>query len=383
MSQSNERIQYALEKHLPRIGFDVVECVEIPQGERLDRLRAIEDILGTAGSDETHFLVRIRAQNLDENIHHEETPSPPTPEMSKSLYLTDGKINVKYLEHNAEVLMACEEYGLARNIFQTILAAGERAGPSLFGIGQTFEMEGRPDVALKKYEESITYLPSIEVFHRMVRLLIQQKKWEYAAETIERALNIKDLQPKARFDLHKAAGNCWSRIEKLKQAEHHYRKALSVEPSADEVRSNLGSVLLKSGKPDEARRAFEDAIAANSGNAKAHFGIALCFIAEGRAADAFEALSLSLEKDSGNTVALYHLLRLAFEQKRYGSAERLVQNYCAAHPVTPDLLYGLAALQFHQGKISESRETCDRILAMKAGHESTLDLLKRIEPYHG
>ena len=386
MSSRDRVIHRVLEKTLRASGYDLVDMLPLPDSsDRIVRARALEEMiqeLESADNDgDFHcYVVRVRAQRVaGETGAESEAPTEPAPE--PKLYHADGTVNASYLDHNAEVLISHGEYALARNVYQTLLQSGQKTGQALYGIARCFEKEGKLDLALQKYEESASYLPSIEVFLHIAGILVQQKKDRYAAEVVERALNIKDISSDMKFELHKTAGNCWLRINRFEESDRHFFRALDLRPSADEVRSNLGSSYLKQRRIPEARNSFQDAVACNPHNDKAQMGYGVCLEQAGLKREAHDAYAKALEANLGNAAALYGLMRLAYELKIYAYAEKLTAAFCESQPVSVDILFGLAGLQFHLGKIEEARQTVAKVEQMKPGHTGCQELLQRMSRY--
>jgi Tfp pilus assembly protein PilF len=174
-------------------------------------------------------------------------------------------------------------------------------------------------------------------------------------------------------------GNCQSRLGNVQESEEAFLKALELSPSSDEVQSNLGSLYLEQGRINDAKRRYQDAIAANPQNDKAWVGLGLCFVAVGDKDSAHEAFARSLEKNLRNSTAIFHLVKCAYEIKKYSIAEQMLSNYVEIAPVSPSLLYSLAGLQFHVGKKKEASVTAKKILQIRGDHQGAKDLIKRIE----
>lgn len=400
MSQFDRSLQRSMESQLSAEGYDLLDLTRIPvSGDRITRVRTLEEVMSEFDQDmdegASTYIVRIRPKKLEEDLNSEHLGADgnrgensrenqresnrEAPEVK--LYQPDGTLNISYLEHNAQVLIESRDYSLARNIYQTILQSGQRIAQCLYGIGLCFEYEGKLDLALAKFEESITYHPSMESLFHASKILIRQGKDRYAAETLERALNLKTLSESVRFELHKCAGNCWTRLDHFEEAEKHYRLALKLQSSSDEIRSNLGSLYLRQNRLDDARRSFQDAVASNPANTRAWLGLAATQESSGYKQEAYESYVKALELNSSDARAVSSLVRLAYELKNYSAAERLVSQYCEGNPLSVHLLYALAGLQFHIGKIREAAETSEKILSLKPGFEGAVDLLRRIGRY--
>ena len=389
-----------LGKQLRQSGYEIVDAIPIPmRGDRMVRLRtlqeALEDFESTDDDQTVGYFVQIKPHvepkaHLEDGARHhgtsgkiaeyfeEEHPHGSVPKISESMFQPDGKLNVPFLIKNAELLVSTGDYALARNIYKSIISSGERTATGLFGMAQCFLAEGRHDEAARKFEESITYQPSLEAYQRLAQILMQQSKDRQAGETMERALNLKDLPPATRFELHKACGNCFTRGGKHADADKHYRKALAIQPSADEISANLGTLHLQASKLYEAKRFFQDAAAANPRNAKALAGLAACALSEGDKRAAHDQFAKSLDIELGNPTAIYHLVKCAYELRSYATAARILENYVQAAPVNANLLYSLAGLQYHLGRLNDSRQTAQRILSISPNHAGARELLTLI-----
>lgn len=383
--------------------IDVMDIVPIPMhGDRMVRLRSLEEALEDFSADNgaTSYLIQIKsrapaqsassariaapvpevgAMNLP-SAPHRPSAATASPVTGDNIYRGDGKLNIPYLTRNAELLLAAQEYALARNVFQAIAASGERRGLALFGLGRCDESEEKLDSARAHYEESIAYHPTLESYHRLSAVLIAQKKEGLAAEALGRALaSIKDLNSKTRFELHKACGNLHLRARDPEASERQYRLALELEPAADEIRSNLGALYLQSQRPDDARRIFEDALASNPSNARAISGLGSCHIALGDKRKAHDLFARALELELNQPTAIYQLVKCAYELKTYATAARLTEEYVQVAPINASLMYSLAGLQYHLGRKNNARETAEQVLAMQNEHPGARELIKLIE----
>lgn len=430
MKNLDTAIQELLGKQLGDEGIDVVDLVPIPrQGDRLVRIRtlqeALEDFDGQNCDQVASYLVQVRrkqaqaaepavAPHIDKksslfgtkvsgnasgepSVIPASTPSrasvasgepvfvrETTPTVGEpasrsgvdGIYTGEGKLNFEYLFHHAEVLYRSGEFALARNIYKTVLQSGDRTALSLYWIGRCLEAEGKLPEAIAHYEESITYHPSFETFQNMAALLVRCRKDEQAAQVMERTLALRELSPAHRMELHTSCGNSWMRADKPLQAERHYRKALEINPSADHIQANLGALYLQQNKTAEAKRCFQDAISSNPKNDKALSGMGSCCMAEGEKRQAHDYFLKSLNIHLNNATAVFYLVKCAYEIKSYAAAARVVEEYIQIAPVNANLLYSLAGLQYHLGRLDEARETAQKILRLQPGHSGAAELVK-------
>ncbi len=413
MSKPIPPLQELLTQKLGSDAFDIIDLVQIPtKADRMVRMRTLEDALDDFdGQGATHetvgYLIQVRprvagrdtsAEDGSErklDLDHFQDPSGLSEDRNLFARLTDetltqakqdpgavyvdaGKLNIPFLLKNAELLFVAGDFGLARNIYRAVVQSGERPGHSLYWLGRCLEAEGKLDEAKRCYEESITYDPTLEAYQNFAALLIRARKDEEAGEAMERALALANVSPSARFELHKAAGNCFMRAEKADKAQTHYLQALAIDPNADALQANLGALHLQAGNQLEARKRFETALGANPRNDKALSGLGSSALVAGdkRAAHDFFARSLGVHLN--NPTAIFHLVKCAYEIKSYATAARIVADYIEIAPVNTNLLYSLAGLQYHLGRIEEAQITIAKIFGMQPEHAGAKELLGMI-----
>jgi tetratricopeptide (TPR) repeat protein len=285
------------------------------------------------------------------------------------------------LRSSAEMLISAGDLALARNILIAMIRSGTQVGWALRTLGQAYESDGQAAKARRSYQDAIAYEPHLEAYRCLAILEIRSKNDAAAADALERSLNLRDLPPATRFEIHKACGNCWMRAQRTEKAEHHYKRALAIDPTSDQISSNLGALYLQAGRLRDAQRFFEDALVANAANSRALSGLGAAYLAEGRKREAHDQFAKSLQIELDQPNAIYHLVKCAYEIKSYATAARILGDYVQIAPVNANLLYSLAGLQFHLGRIDEARSTVIRILQIQPTHTGATELSKLIERY--
>ena len=350
--------------------------------------------------------VAIRFRNDDEESRYEyfllevktslnvaEAPVTPPP-FNKTLLQDEAapagatatkteKEDIAFLAENADLLLIAGEIELARNIYRAILKSGDASDVAYAGLAACADREGLVEQAIQFAWDSVAFAPNKKGYQLLAQLLVQQGRDQEASQALNRALKSLDLGVPEKAEYYKMIGNCLSRLGQTVDAEQAYKKALEFSPASDEVQSNLGSLYLEQGQISEAKRCYQDAIASNSANDKAWVGFGLCCVAEGDKESAHEAFARSLEKNLRNSTAVFHLVKCAYEIKKYSTAEKMLSHYVEIAPVSASLLYSLAGLQFHVGKKREATQTAKRILQLKSDHQGARDLLKRIDSEPG
>lgn len=377
-------IQEAIHENLKKNGIELLDLIEIPaeRGGGL-RVRTLEEILADfdqgdasiSGRTVSYVIRAVRPEAKTEpSVGGPAIPDRPL----DGIYGGDGRMNLDLLERNAVILLKAGDYALAKNIYTTILKTGDRNADAHLGLGRCHEGLGDYARAQAHYEESVAFAPSPAAFRAMAKLLLRQGKNEYAIEVMERSLKLGELGGKERFELHKACGNRLARLSRVDESEAHFMRALELDPAADDVRANLGTLYLQHGRIADAKRAYQDAVASNPSNARAQFGLGICWIAESKKEHAHDCFARALKHDPKDSNAVYHLMKCAYELKKYDSAERLISEYAQSAPVSASLLYGLAGLKFHVGKKEEAKSLAMRILQMKPDHAGASELLRLV-----
>jgi len=282
------------------------------------------------------------------------------------------------LDKSAALLFEAGEYTLAKNIYIALIKTGDDKGKHLYFLARCYEHLGDLQEAIKQYEEAIVFRQSVEAYQRLAGALMQDKKELYAVEILDRALCLKHLSTHQRFELHKASGNALTRLMNVQEAEAHYRSALEINPDAEEIQSNLGTLYLQSGRIQDAKRAFEDAVAANQANCSAWVGLGCCLMALNLKNEAVRCFASALEIEIRNPTAIFYLVKCAYETKNYVAAERLVSKYVETAPVSANLLYSLAGLHYHLGRVEDAHKVASKVLQIKADHHGAHELVKMI-----
>lgn len=387
---SDPRVDFKefLHRQLKQSNLDLIEAVAVPKhGDRLVRMRTLQEMLEEFDNREdsdgsVSYIIQLKPSRNSPALPLAGLEKEIKPQLD-GIYLPNGKLNSAYLAQNADLLFASGDYALARKIYRTILQSGENSATALFGIAKTYDAEGKTEDARKHFEESIAYHPTLEAYRRLASTLIQLKNDLQAAEILERALNLKDISPAIRLEMHKTCAHSFARAKKTKEAERHYQRALAINPGADEVRTSLGMLYLMAGKTPEARKHFQDAIAANPSSDKALTGVASCFLAEGDKRLAHDYFAKALDVQINNPNAIFHLVKCAYELKSYATAARLLESYVEIAPINVNLLYSLAGLQYHLGRMIEARQTTQRILQLQPTHAGAAELTNLIEKFSG
>ena len=395
-SPIESKLSEILGENLGSEGYDLIDVVPIPsRGDRMLRLRTLQEILDDYDSNAPqhgsgYFIhIRPKSQSVADSDCAKLWQCPEgktTPvNVQESVYLPDGKMNVAFLFQNAQLLQKSGETTLARSIYLAILQASEQPGQAHLGIAQTFETELKVDLAESSYRESIAYCANLEAFIGLSRIMARKTKFLDAAETLERALELQQLNKKRKSDLHEMAAEFWSKVTPSDRSstaeEHHLREAIELNPSDIRLKNKLGQFYLTCERIEEAKRTFQDAMVQAGRHDLALAGLGHCALKEGEKRQAHDFFARSLDINLLNATAILNLVRCAYEIKSYATAARLVKEYTDVAPIDTHLLYSLAGLQFHLGKLQAAEATAKKLLELDTSHIKAKELLALIARY--
>jgi tetratricopeptide (TPR) repeat protein len=367
MSEMDLILQKKLNNELISEGLEIVDLIAMPKNQdRMLRFRTLQEVLNDFDShpeDQSaqSFIVHVRKKGQKHQAESEDSPID-------EIYLPNGRLNVPCLMDNAKLLMSAGEHASAQHIYQTLIHAGENTAQAHLELGKCNELQGNTDSALKNYEESILYYPTLESYHRFASLLMKLKRDQQASEVLERAIQLSGLSTKTQFDLNQAIGNCAMRAGLHHKAERAFNRAWEIEPTSDQVALNLGILYLQQGKVQNASQFFHDAMRLNPKNDRALSGLATCELSLGKIQSAHDYWVRSLQLKVNNPKAIFHLVKCAYTLKNYRAACDLLNEYIQVAPFNADLLYSLAGLHYHLGEREDTHRVLNQIISIQPEH---------------
>lgn len=328
-------------------------------------------------------------KELDHRLNFDQLPSftalvdetfQDNPEASgeDEVFREDGRLNVPLLLRNAKILLAAEDYTLAKSIFQTLIEHGEGLGAAYAGLGVCYENDSKLDLAIKAYREAIIYEPSYTSLIALSDLFIRKLDHRAAIATLLRANHLPKIRKKESFEIHKNLGNCYLRINQLDHAEKHYREALALVPASDTLHTNIGCLFFRRGDLASALLHFNQAIVLNATNSRAMTGVGLVHLEKGDKNLALDHFEQAMQCNLGNTQALFQLIACAFATKRFDQPITIVSNYVAHHSYNINVLYSLAGMMYHKKDLVGVQRECRRILELKPDHQGAQKLLEMV-----
>ncbi len=281
----------------------------------------------------------------------------------------NGRLNAALLIRNAKILLAAGDVALAKNIFRALVESGESLGVAYAGMGSCYELEGKIDLAIKAYREAIIFEPTYGCLFALSELYIKKEEYQNAAGTLLRALNLNRLSSPQVFEIHKSLGSCYMQLSQLNNAEAHYRKAYELNPASDSLHVNIGSLAMRKGDFSTALLHFKEGARINPKNSSAFTGVGLAQTGLGNREAAHDAFAHALEINIHDVTSLYHLVKSAYELKKFETVSALLERYIRHNSVNANILYSYAGILYHRGLYREALEECEKLLSLKTDHE--------------
>ena len=159
-------------------------------------------------------------------------------------------------------------------------------------LGLALDDDHRPDDAIAQYRRAIADAPDYAAaYNNLAAALREQKRIDEAIAACEQALRLQPGMVAARYTL----ANLLLDKGQPASAIEQFQRAMQDEPiSADaDVDNNLGIALAAAGRPDEAVRAFRQALTLAPEMTGAHYNLANLLLQKGDAAGAIDHFELA------------------------------------------------------------------------------------------
>lgn len=242
------------------------------------------------------------------------------------------------------------------------------------------------------YEELLNQGVSVAYYQDRGRTLMQRGFYEQAAREFKMALELRpdDLQ-------YNNMGIVLEKLGKLEEAVSHYQKAAAMDSLNWNTYQNLGTVYFRMGQDQQALIYLKKALEINSTSVHAYGMLSYVYKRMGNTGEAFATLRQGLKQvpgDFGLAVRLAWLMATSQEAKFRDGAEavRLTKNVCEETQYQfAGIVDVLAAAYAENGQFKKAVETAQRAyrLAIANGQKATaeqiqarLKIYQSNNPYH-
>ncbi|WP_245395232.1 type IV pilus biogenesis/stability protein PilW [methane-oxidizing endosymbiont of Gigantopelta aegis] len=131
------------------------------------------------------------------------------------------------------------------------------------------------------------------------------------------------------------------RLGQREDADHHYRRAIELNPQSYSSKNNYGRFLCEAGRFDEGFKLLQEALDNPLNNRKwyAQTNIGLCYLKQGQTDLAEQAFRHALQYQPDYAPALQQMQKISYQNRRYMSARAFLQRYLVVAEHTPETLW--------------------------------------------
>ncbi|MDZ8260548.1 tetratricopeptide repeat protein [Nostoc sp. ChiQUE01b] len=249
------------------------------------------------------------------------------------------------------------KYQNAEQFFQAALQLQPKAGEIYNSLGFSLQQQGKLEEAIACYEKALLILPdSIEVQINISNTLHIQGKL-----SPEEQVHYAGLNHEFALTRHQAGD--------FKFAELYYRQAIALQPDLGKSHSNLGEILQKQGRLNDAIKSCQQAIKIKPDDANAYHNLGYFFHEKGRFEQAIEAYEKALSIQPDLAVTYNNLGNLLKAQNRIDAA---IESYQKAIKIRPDIDYiycNLGTVFIPANKIEAAVEAFEQAVKMTPNYD--------------
>ena len=288
-----------------------------------------------------------------------------------------------FLLKNARTLLEARETTAAKSIFYCLLRKGDISAATYAGLGTCFELEGKVDKAMIHYQEAAKLDPSPPVLLAISDLYLRKGDYKAAVQSLLPALQMQGLAKKDLFKIYKSLGNVYFRLNDWEEARTYYSRANEMEPYSDVLYSNMACLALNRGKVEESALFFKRAIEINPENQNAITGLGFLHVLQNKKEKAIEFFMHTLKKDRENGIALFYLLKCAYEVTDASKVIPFLDAFISENKVGESALYSFAGLLYKEKEWKRAKAVSSQILSFHPEHEGAKKLLQLLSRARG
>lgn len=185
----------------------------------------------------------------------------------------------------------------------------------------------------------------------------------------KRAAQISPMDPEIQTNL----GNLLKKFNKTEEAQSCYRKALRIKPNLIQAKNGLGVILDEQKKHQEAEKLFREAIRLEPNYASAYSNLALCLYAQSKNQEAEKTLFEFLAKDPNNSNIWHNLGHIKQHQGKLNEAEDCYMKSVSLDSQQISSYNGLSSLYNYSGKYEIAQEFAEKSLSIDPNHVEALN----------
>jgi Flp pilus assembly protein TadD len=228
-------------------------------------------------------------------------------------------------------------------------------------LGWTLFQDGRPDEAVAEYQRAVELDPEQAKAHNNLALaLVELGRLGEAAEHFRASL---DLEPRA--EIHSDLGFVLARQGKVDDAQAEYAKALALDPDCPSAHFNLAVGAVQAGALGEAEAHYRKALPGRPG-AATHNGLGYVLARQGRDAEAIAEFRAAVAAEPTFTPAWNNLGEALARRGQLEEAAKAFGTSLAQRP-TAAAHDALGVVLERMGRTDEARQEFQKGRALAGG----------------
>ena len=176
-------------------------------------------------------------------------------------------------------------------------------------------------------------------------------------------------------EAHNNLGSVLLKMGRVDEAIAHFQKALQIKPDSAEAHNNLGNVLLQKGRVDEAMVHYQKTLQIKPDSAEAHNNLGNALLQKGRVDEAMVHYQKTLQIKPDSAGACYNLGNALLKK---GQVDEAIVQYQKALQIKPDFAdahYSLGSLLLQKGNVDEAIAHFRKTLQLKPDSPDVLNNL--------
>lgn len=173
-------------------------------------------------------------------------------------------------------------------------------------------------------------------------------------------------------------GDCYMKLQLPDKAESCFDQACLNDPNEPKGWLRLGLLALHKNDNKKADICFNKCLDNDSDNDRAYCGLGMVRINRNDLDGAVVYFCKSLDSNPENLSACKYLLELSYKLEQYGEIEIYLNKFIELHPANLNMRFGLAGIQYKRGKLEDSLENLEYILALDPEHDSAREMLDSV-----
>jgi tetratricopeptide (TPR) repeat protein len=179
------------------------------------------------------------------------------------------------------------------------------------------------------------------------------------------------------YEINKELGECYLFMGELDKAEDYYTKAAGSNGSHPDPYLGLATIAVQRGQLDRAHAMYKRAADIEADD-KSLSGMALVEMETGREDDAMAHFKQALDRNGGNMIALFGLVRMGHATSRVAETVPYLVGFLAIDPSKAEVRYSLAACLAALGRNSEAESQLETLLRSEPSNKPAADLLGQL-----